>query len=247
VQEPAGAMGFDDSGEQGKSGPSGGAGNGGAAPQITVGAPPPELHSGQDMLAWKREYNIRQREADWKRRQEENLTQKQVAWQIEGCERENRLQSSREARKREELEKRVYRKHLDVDRKYKERCRNVEIERRGQAWEDKENTRLVAMHKEAKQASEERDAGLSANKAKHCQDLRQAASDRAERRRRQEEIDAKREANIKRKEAERQAKAAEGAQKLKEDAIAKSNMIVANFTDRAVTTSPMLVSVLAQR
>mmetsp|Transcript_99427 Transcript_99427/g.257166 ORF Transcript_99427/g.257166 Transcript_99427/m.257166 type:complete len:156 (-) Transcript_99427:108-575(-) len=61
-------------------------------------------------------------------------------------------------------------------------------------------------------------------------------------RRRQEELDAKREANIKRREAERQAKAAEEAQKLKEDAIAKSNMIVTEFTDRAVSADPLVLA-----
>merc|ERR1719401_3156833 len=85
------------------------------------------------------------------------LTEKQVAWQIERCERENRLQSSREARRREDLEKRVYHRHLDVDRKYKERCRNVQIERRGREWEDKENSKLVAMHQEAKEAAQKRE------------------------------------------------------------------------------------------
>merc|ERR1719454_928854 len=113
-------------------------------------APPPELHSEQDMLAWKREYNIRQREADWKRRQDELLTQKRVAWEIERCERENRLAAARETRRREELEKRGHDQHVELDTRYKDRCRDVEIDRRGKMWEAKENARLIDMQKEAK-------------------------------------------------------------------------------------------------
>merc|ERR1719183_2818214 len=110
-------------------------------------APPPELHSEQDMLAWKREYNIRQREADWKRRQDELLTQKRVSWEIEKCERNNRLAAARETRRREELEKRVHDQHVELDRRYKDRCREVEIERREKAWEKKENEQLVNMQR----------------------------------------------------------------------------------------------------
>merc|ERR1719408_1051542 len=113
--------------------------------------PPPELRSEQDMLAWKREYNIRQREADWKRRQDELLTQKRVAWEIERCERENRLAAARETRRREELEKRVQDQHVELDRRYKDRCREVEIDGREKAWEKKENGRLMEMQKEAKE------------------------------------------------------------------------------------------------
>mmetsp|Transcript_38885 Transcript_38885/g.98679 ORF Transcript_38885/g.98679 Transcript_38885/m.98679 type:complete len:240 (-) Transcript_38885:47-766(-) len=199
---------------------------------VPVGMPPPELHSSQDMLAWKREYNIRQREADWKRRQEELLTQKQVAWQIELCERENRLQSAREARRREMLEKRVYHRHVDVDRKYKERCRNVEIEKRSQAWEEKENTKLLAMHNDSKVAQHAREEALAADKARLCEAERDAAAQRAEARRKQEDVDRKREENIRKREAERQRKATEEAQRLKHDEIARSSKIVTEFTER---------------
>merc|ERR1719267_482592 len=113
--------------------------------------PPPELHSEQDMLSWKREYNIRQRDADWKRRQDELLTQKRVSWEIERCERENRLAAARETRRREELEKRVHDQHIELDRRYKDRCREVEIDRREKRWEERENGKLVNMQRSARE------------------------------------------------------------------------------------------------
>mmetsp|Transcript_100679 Transcript_100679/g.290930 ORF Transcript_100679/g.290930 Transcript_100679/m.290930 type:complete len:267 (-) Transcript_100679:87-887(-) len=208
--------------------------------------PPPELIGGQDTLKWKREYNIRQREADWKRKQEEMLTQKQVAWQIEHCERENRLTSARESRLREELEGRVYKRHLEIDRRYKERCRNAEIEKRNAAWEQRENARLVAMHRDSRQAAEAQKQVLAVEKQKQFEELRAAAAERAERRRKQAELDAKREENIRKREAERLAKAAEAAQKLKTDDISRSNLVVDRFTQRTLTSSPEMVGILAR-
>eukprot|EP00929_Paragymnodinium_shiwhaense_P111786 TRINITY_DN80073_c0_g1_i1.p2 TRINITY_DN80073_c0_g1~~TRINITY_DN80073_c0_g1_i1.p2 ORF type:complete len:241 (+),score=84.63 TRINITY_DN80073_c0_g1_i1:99-821(+) len=200
-------------------------------------APPPELHSEQDMLAWKREYNIRQREADWKRRQEEMLTQKQVQWEISRCERENRLASAREQRRKEELEARVYTKHVEIDRRYKDRCRAVEIDKRNATWEERENNRLVVMHREAQQRKEVQNEALLAEKERLCGEMRDAAAERAAAKKRNEELQKKREENIKRKELERQKKAAQEALKLKTDNTAKSEAIVNEFTERTVPSS----------
>lgn len=209
-------------------------------------APPPELHSEQDMLAWKREYNIRQREADWKRRQDELLTQKRVSWEIERCERENRLAAARETRRREELEKRVQDQHVELDRRYKDRCREVEIDRREKVWEKKENARLVDMQRDSKELS-----GISATKRggeklQRCEDMRNAASERAARAKRNAELNTRREENIKQKESERQMRAAGEAKTLKNDAIAKSKAVVEAFTERTIPADTALTSVLSQ-
>merc|ERR1719198_2002278 len=179
----------------------------------TKQAPPPELHSEQDMLAWKREYNIRQREADWKRRQDELLTQKRVSWEIERCERENRLAAARETRRREELEKRVHDQHVELDRQYKDRCREVEIVRRGKLWEKKENARLIEMQKEAKELTEISETKRANEKLQRCDDMRNATAERAARAKRNAEPNAKREEANRRRETQRQFRAAEEARR----------------------------------
>mmetsp|Transcript_62053 Transcript_62053/g.108640 ORF Transcript_62053/g.108640 Transcript_62053/m.108640 type:complete len:234 (-) Transcript_62053:60-761(-) len=209
-------------------------------------APPPELHSEQDMLAWKREYNIRQREADWKRKQDELLTQKRVAWEIERCERENRLAAARETRRREELEARVYQQHTEIDRRYKERCRDVEIDRREKAWEEKENNRLITMHQDHIENTQTCESKRASEKERRCEEMRNAAAERAAKKQRDLELNAKREANIKAREAERQARAAEEAKQLKTDSVAKSKAIVSTFTERTVPVDTTLVSILTQ-
>jgi len=208
---------------------------------------PPELHSEQDMLAWKREHNIRQREADWKRRQEEMLMHKQVAWEIERCERENRFTGAKENRRREELEARVLHRHTDVERKYKDMCRDVEIQRLEKAWQEKENARLVAMHEEAKRQRNDREQRLAEEKELHFEGFRTAASERAAKKKAQEELNRKREENIRRKELERQQRAAENAKQLKSDAIAKSQAAVDAFVAKTVSSEPTFVSTLATR
>merc|ERR1712176_621050 len=112
-------------------------------------------------------------------RQEEILMQKQVQWEIIGCERENRLASAREARRREELESRVLTRHVEIDRRYKERCRAVEIDKRNKSWQEKENTRLIKMHNDAKAEEEQREEANKSEKARLCDEMRSAAADRA--------------------------------------------------------------------
>jgi len=209
-------------------------------------APPPELHSEQDMLAWKREYNIRQREGDWKRRQDELLTQKRVAWEIERCERENRLAAARETRRREELEKRVTDQHVELDRRYKDRCREVEMDRREKNWHERENARLVEMQKFAKEMIQKSDTKRVGEKVQRCGDLRNAASERAARAKRNAELNARREQNIQSRESVRQIQAAENAQRLKADTIAKSKAVVGAFIERTVPDDTGVVSLLSQ-
>lgn len=207
-------------------------------PQPTLNAaPPPELHSEQDMLAWKREYNIRQREADWKRRQEEMLTQKQVEWEIARCERENRLASAREQRRREELETRVYGRHVEIDRKYKDRCRAVEIQKRDQMWQDAENHRLVQMHRDAQLKKADHTEAMITEKARLNEDMRNAAAERAATKKRNEELQKMREENIKRRELTREQKGAQNAVELKTNPTAKSEAIVTEFTERTVPSA----------
>merc|ERR1712139_361092 len=105
----------------------------------------PELHSEQDMLAWKREYNIRQREADWKKRQDEALMQKQVAWEVAKLEKDNRLAAAGEATRRRRLEQKIRVKHEQVEREYCERCREIEIKKRAEDWENKTNKDICSM------------------------------------------------------------------------------------------------------
>merc|ERR1719262_1743727 len=92
------------------------------------GMPDAEYSTDQDVLNWKREHNIRTREAEWKKRQDEMLMQKQVSWEVLRLEKENRLPCCCEAARRKHCEERLRVKQEDVEREYRERCREVAID-----------------------------------------------------------------------------------------------------------------------
>merc|ERR1719261_2253365 len=117
----------------------------------------PELRSEQDMRAWKREYNIRQREAEWKKKQDELLMQKQVSWEVEKLEKENRLAAAREAARRKNLEQRVQKKHKLVEREYQEKCRSIEISRRKEEWNERRKSEILKEVDGARQLKQERE------------------------------------------------------------------------------------------
>merc|ERR1719213_905510 len=160
----------------------------------------PELHSEQDMLAWKREYNIRQREADWKKRQDEILMQKQVAWEVASLEKENRLAAAREGFRRMRLEQKICIKHEHVQREYSDRCRAIEIENKMKSWEDKQNKTICNQVKSAKQDAMLLDARRGSEKGANFQKLREAVKVRADKRQADADKNAIREENIRKKE-----------------------------------------------
>eukprot|EP00747_Dinoflagellata_sp_TGD_P166370 gnl/TRDRNA2_/TRDRNA2_189058_c0_seq1.p1 gnl/TRDRNA2_/TRDRNA2_189058_c0~~gnl/TRDRNA2_/TRDRNA2_189058_c0_seq1.p1 ORF type:complete len:251 (+),score=65.76 gnl/TRDRNA2_/TRDRNA2_189058_c0_seq1:68-820(+) len=207
----------------------------------------PELHSEHDILSWRREYNIRQREADWKRRQDELLTQKQISWEIERCERQNRLASARETQRREKLEERVCERHAEVDRAYKDRCREAAIQKRTDAWVQRKTAEVSDMVRSSKEDMKAKAAQRAREKAEKCDALQAEASKRAFTAIQNEELNKKREENIKKAEAARQARAEEKARALKVDAVAKHEGTVSRFTERTVPCESTLVSILTQQ
>ena len=197
-------------------------------------------------MAWKREHNIRQREAAWKRRQDDLLTQKQVAWQIESCERENRIAAARETRRRAELQKRVTQRHSIIDQRYKERCRDTSINKREEAWEQQENAKLVRQNREAQEIEQKKEEELAARKVEKYEELKRDAEDRALMKQKQQDINNRREENIRLKEEQRRKSAAEQAARLKVDSIAKSHDTVKSFADRTTPQTSELVGVMTQ-
>jgi len=123
-----------------------------------------EAHSATEMLAWKREYNIRRREAQWKRRQEDALLEKQVGWELQRLDRENRLEVAREAARRKALEERVYRKHKQVESDYRNRCREAKIREREERWQKEKSDKIKAEIERARMQSKINEERLEAAK-----------------------------------------------------------------------------------
>lgn len=204
----------------------------------------PELRSEQDMRAWKREYNIRLREAEWKKRQDELLMQKQVSWEVEKLEKENRLCAAREAARRKNLEQRVQKKHKQVEREYQEKCRNIEIKKRKEEWEKRRTTEILEHVSSAKQEKQEREGKQDLRKQAIEDQMRKSASLRFEKKLAEQEMNALREQKIKEKEELRRQKEAERAKNLKKDALAEKSARVSNFAQQQLPMRSVLVSML---
>lgn len=196
--------------------------------------PPSELQTQLDMLAWKREYNIRQREAEWKRRQEEMIAKKQMEWTISRSERAERIAAARESRKREVLEASVFHRHREIDHRHKEDCREAAIEKRETAWLAAENGRLASMNHEAGETVREQERRIEVEKARLFAQMQADAARRAEKSREEAAIQKRRNDNIQAKEDHRRLSEAKRSQALKADSKAKQQATVRAFCEKTL-------------
>ncbi|CAK0889225.1 unnamed protein product [Prorocentrum cordatum] len=165
----------------------------------------------EDVLAQKREANIRQREECRRLRHAEAVAQKKAAWQREAEGREGRLQGARAARRQELQEALAQRAAAAQERRQKDLLREHAIDQKLRSWEDRENQRLHQMCAEAEQAKMLKASSREHQKSLRLQAAQEAAARRAEERRRRAELERRREESLARREAERQARAPEGA------------------------------------
>lgn len=205
----------------------------------------PELRSEQDMRAWKREYNIRQRDAEWKKRQDELLMQKQVSWEVEKLEKENRLAAAREGARRRHLEGRVLKKHLQVEREYQEKCRSIEISRRKEEWQQRRTSEVLDQVSTSQAEREATAEKLHAAKDAVAAEMRESCGARAEKKASEMEMNQIRERKIKEREEARRAREAGRAKELKRDAVAQKSARVSDFAQKQVPMSSVLVSMLS--
>jgi len=199
---------------------------------VTVGSALGELHSQAEMLTWKREYNIRRREAQWQRRQEDALLEKQVGWELMRLDRENRLEVARESAKRRALEDRVARRHKEVERDYRNRCREAKIRERTEKWQKEENERIAASIEEARKAKEIKLVRLEEAKIARRKELQDEADRKKEHQRVSRELQVVRAANLKKIENNRKAKSLESVAAIKKSPTTAKHHMLARFAAR---------------
>merc|ERR1712032_676284 len=68
-------------------------------------------------------------------------------------------------------------RHMEIDHRYKQRCRDVEVKKRQDVWEKEENARLIQMNRDASQLVEERKEARASAKEKLCERSRQLRQD----------------------------------------------------------------------
>lgn len=182
------------------------------------GVPDGDGFTDEDLLNYRRENNIRQRDTDWKKRQDETLMQKQVSWEVLRLEKENRLAAAREAARRKHCEERLKSKQEEVEREYRERCRDIAIEKRTHRWASTNNEKLCAYVTECKEKEGMKQQQGLDNKQSRAEALLAATMQKAEKGKQDAERESRREQNTKTREAERQSREADRVRKLKADA-----------------------------
>lgn len=166
----------------------------------------PDFESYEEALEWKRNYNIERREAVWRQRWDAKIAHGRVTWELEKMEKTNRIAAAREAAHRKQLEDRIKQQSEEVEREYKNRCREVQIQKKLQAWETKENQKIhERMDKRAK-ADEVRRQTLAVEKQRIFDEEQDTAHERAVIKTRNIELQAKRDQAIAEREAAREAK-----------------------------------------
>lgn len=99
----------------------------------------------EEQLEYKREYAIRQREMEMKRKQDEELEKKKREMdekkRKEEREKKERQEESQQAMSKNQQKKRA----KQMENEYRERCREAQITKKRNAWLEKENTHIQQM------------------------------------------------------------------------------------------------------
>lgn len=175
----------------------------------------PLAPSEEDSLEWRREYNIRLREEKWRKHQDELIKQKRAEWEFSRMETLNRITAAREAQFQRMLEQRTSTENNQVDREYRERCREAKIEKRKKCWEERVAAEIVGSLKDGKEKEAERSAAKEATTIARQVERAKLADEKQEALRLAKERQMKRDSNIAKREAAREQRGAENACELK--------------------------------
>merc|ERR1719473_1192942 len=118
-----------------------------------------------DEMEAKREYNIRQREKIYEK-QKEALAKKNQAFEQKKQEEASREAKHLEQQRRVATEQQLKKKTAQVENEYRERCREVKIAKKAEAWSARANQQIRQIIEEAAQEDRERQETRRALKEK---------------------------------------------------------------------------------
>lgn len=144
-------------------------------------------------------------------------------------EKENRLAAAREAARRKHCDERLRIKQEEVEREYRERCREVAIDKRTQHWLTSNNENICAYVSECKEQDQAKQQECLKNKQRRAESLLSDTMQKAEQAKEQSDLDSQRGDNIEKREQERQSREADRTRKLKADAIAEKEATSARY------------------
>merc|ERR1719487_500433 len=130
-------------------------------------SPKGEDLGGEDELECRREYNIRQREKIYEKKQKEALAKKNQAFEQKKHEEQAKEQKHLEQQRKVAQEQQLKKKTAQVENEYRERCREVKIAKKAEAWSARANQQIRQIIEEAAMEEHERQDTRKALKEKY--------------------------------------------------------------------------------
>merc|ERR1719321_473360 len=100
-------------------------------------------HTGKDVIEWKRNVNIEQRELAYLEAQEIKQQERVQKWELERIERENLTAAARERKQRAFHKDVALKKANEAEKDYREKMREIKINQRESKWSEKETARAL--------------------------------------------------------------------------------------------------------
>jgi hypothetical protein len=178
---------------------------------------PAKEHSSKEVIEWKRNVNIEQRELKYLEEQEEKQHERIQRWELERLERENLTAAARERKNRAFHKEVALRKATEAEQDYREKMREIKLNQKEAGWQKKEGAKAKEVIDRTKFEERETERLLTEVRDAKNARLMVEASDRAADIKRQQEMDDKRAANIANKENARVKKDLQRMRRVLED------------------------------
>merc|ERR1719389_931293 len=146
-------------------------------------------HSGKDVIEWKRNVNIEQRELAYLEAQEAKQQERIQKWELERIERENLTAAARERKQRAFHKDIALKKANDAEKDYREKMRDIKINQREAKWSEKETARALEVTERTKFEERETERLLQEVRDKKLSELAMEAFQRADEVKQQKELD----------------------------------------------------------
>lgn len=157
----------------------------------------------QERVEWLRQYNIRRREAEWRQRQDEQISQRHIAWEMDQLAQKRRIAQAREAMKNRVETKRLQDQQAKLRRDYLAQVRDKVIDARETDWYFRSTQRIIEEQAGHRAREEEHETNRLNQKEQARLELQQEAALRAAKKRESDLLMNRRLSMIEQKEKER--------------------------------------------
>lgn len=195
-----------------------------------------------DEMEAKREYNIRQREKIYEKKQKEALAKKNQAFEQKKQEEQAREAKHLEQQRRVATDAQLKKKTAQVENEYRDRCREVKIAKKAEAWSARANQQIRQIIEEAALEEHERQDSRRALKERYNAEAKEKAYQRGLEAHKTMLLEEQRESIITSKDSMRREKELMRIEKLKAEQ--RAELEEAMYSQSAVPLKSTLVASL---